>query len=375
MPGECEGVRGGGTAGKGAPSANEAAERRVVERVLRECDAVARANGGGRPGRRRRSEEVSAARGSARGTRTECAERLRDEGVSGWGAWRWSHGTRRGGRICGGRRARARGRQGPHATEGARPRSVVFVLVAGGFAKAKTTRRQSRPFPVPLSLKMTSISARATRAIARNANGGGATSARDAPNMAAVVAAKDAEFGTPRGVAEHADPTTLVSLENGARQARAARRGASLRRVVATPNDEDTEERRSEGGACPTGGEAEPHQRARASAGDRGASRRRARTPRRGWGTERVDEAQGASARRADEAPEAEDAEGSSVAGGAVSAECADAAARVSPNNAARRARAVRRRASMRRVDETPDDADSEDRWSESGACFSGGVE
>ena len=172
-------------------------------------------------------------------------------------------------------------------------------------------------------------------------------------------------------MAEHADPTTLISLENGARQARAARRGASLRRVVATPSDEDTEERRSEGGACPTGGEAEPHQRARASAGDRGASRRRGRTPRRGWGTERVDEAQGASARRADEAQEAEDAEGSSVAGGAVSAECADAAARVSLNNAARRAHEVRRRASMRCVDETPDDADSEDRRNESDACSS----
>ena len=177
--------------------------------------------------------------------------------------------------------------------------------------------------------------------IARSANNGVVTLARDASNMAAVVAAMDAEFGTPRGVAEHADLATLVSPENGARRARAARRGASLRRVVATTNNKDTKERRSEGGACPTGGEAEPHQRARASAGDRGASRRRARTPRRGRGTERVDEAQGASARRADEAQEAEDAEGSSVAGGAVSAECADAAARVSPENAALRAQVL----------------------------------
>ena len=68
--------------------------------------------------------------------------------------------------------------------------------------------------------------------------------------------------------------------------------------------------------------------------GDRGSSGRRARTPRRGQETERVDEAQDALARRADEAPEAKDAEDSSVAGGAVSAECADASARVSPENA-----------------------------------------
>ena len=82
-----------------------------------------------------------------------------------------------------------------------------------------------------------------------------------------------------------------------------------MRRVVATPNDEDTEERRSEGGACSTGGEAGPHQRARASAGKRGSSGRRARTPHRGRGTERVDEARGASVRRVDETPEGEDAE------------------------------------------------------------------
>ena len=108
--------------------------------------------------------------------------------------------------------------------------------------------------------------------------------------------------------------------------------------------------------------------------GERGQSRiKRAprKTPRRGRGTERVDEAQDASARRADKAPEAEDAENSSVAGREVSAEYADAAARVSPENAARRACAVRRGASMRRVDETPDDADSEDRRNESDACSS----
>ena len=40
-----------------------------------------------------------------------------------------------------------------------------------------------------------------------------------------------------------------------------------------------------------------------------------------------------------------------------------------------RQAHAAGKGTSRRRIDETPDDADSEDRRSESGACSSGGVE
>ena len=89
-----------------------------------------------------------------------------------------------------------------------------------------------------------------------------------------------------------------------------------MRRVDEPPDDADSEDRRSEGGACSSGGEQGPHLRARASAGARGSSGRRARTPRRGRVTERVGDLQGASARRVDEAPEAEDGEDSSVEGG-----------------------------------------------------------
>ena len=81
------------------------------------------------------------------------------------------------------------------------------------------------------------------------------TSAIDASNMASVVASMNAEFGMLRRAAEHAEATVLVLPENGARKTRAARRGASVRCVNGTLEDEDTkdtEDRRSEGRAFST---------------------------------------------------------------------------------------------------------------------------
>ena len=54
---------------------------------------------------------------------------------------------------------------------------------------------------------------------------------------------------------------------------------------------------------------------------------------------------------------------------GAFSAECADATALVSPENVARQARAARKGASTRRVDEMPGNVDTENRRSEVAAC------
>ena len=109
--------------------------------------------------------------------------------------------------------------------------------------------------------------------------------------------------------AECADATALVSPENVARQARAARKGASTRRVDEMPGNADTENRRSEVAACSSRGAERPHQQARASAGACGSSGRRARTPCRGRVTERVNEARGTSACHVDVAPEGEDDE------------------------------------------------------------------
>ena len=85
---------------------------------------------------------------------------------------------------------------------------------------------------------------------------------------------------------------------------------ASVRRVDKTPMDEDAEDERSESGACSPGGEEGPHQRTRTSAGERNTRGRRARTPRRGQGTARVDEAQGLALRRVNEMPEDSDRAG-----------------------------------------------------------------
>ena len=101
----------------------------------------------------------------------------------------------------------------------------------------------------------------------------------------------------------------LVSPENAARNACVARRGASMRRVDETPGDADTKDRRSEGGACSSGGVECPHQRARGCVGVRGTCGRRARTPCRGEEKWRVGEARGTLACHVDEAPDGENAE------------------------------------------------------------------
>ena len=83
----------------------------------------------------------------------------------------------------------------------------------------------------------------------------------------------------------------------------AARRGAPVRHVDKTPEDKDTNDRRSKGGAFSTGKEEGPHQKARESAGEHGTSGtsgRRKRTSCRRQVTERVNKAQGASVRRVD---------------------------------------------------------------------------
>ena len=72
---------------------------------------------------------------------------------------------------------------------------------------------------------------------------------RDAANMALVVAAMDADFGTPRRAAERAGAMALISPENKARRARAARRGTLVRCINKTLEDKDAEDRRSEGRA------------------------------------------------------------------------------------------------------------------------------
>ena len=104
------------------------------------------------------------------------------------------------------------------------------------------------------------------------------------------IGARRAEHGGSRG--GEGRGVRHAARSGGARGSDDARfageRGAASARgeegCVVASRRRDTERRghrgrRSEGGACPTGGEAEPHQRARASAGERGASRRRARTP------------------------------------------------------------------------------------------------
>ena len=108
----------------------------------------------------------------------------------------------------------------------------------------------------------------------------------------------------------------LVSPENVARQARAARKGASTRRVNEMPGNADTENRRSEVAACSSRGAERPHQQARASAGACGSSGRCARTPCRGQVRECVGDAQGASAHRVNEAPEDNDAKDRSFKAG-----------------------------------------------------------
>ena len=112
-----------------------------------------------------------------------------------------------------------------------------------------------------------------------------------------------------------------------------------------------------------------------ASAGTRGSSGRRARTPRRGRVMERVGNLQGASARSVDKAPKAEDAEDKEQGRRLLSGVCRCNIARLAGERGAESARAGRRRASMRRVDRTPDDGDPKDRRSEVGACSSEGVE
>ena len=87
--------------------------------------------------------------------------------------------------------------------------------------------------------------------------------AHNALKMALVVAAMNAEFGTPRGAAERAGATALILLENVARRAHAERRGASVRRADETPKEKDAKDRRKEGGAFSTRGGGRPHQRAR----------------------------------------------------------------------------------------------------------------
>ena len=59
--------------------------------------------------------------------------------------------------------------------------------------------------------------------------------------MALVVAAMDAESGTPCGAANLARVAAVILPENAARRARAARRGASVRRVNKAQEEEDTE--------------------------------------------------------------------------------------------------------------------------------------
>ena len=76
--------------------------------------------------------------------------------------------------------------------------------------------------------------------------------------MALVVVAINAEFGTPRGAAERAEVTALISPENGAQRTRAARRGALVRFIHETPEDKETKDRRSEGGSLSTRDEG-PH--------------------------------------------------------------------------------------------------------------------
>ena len=65
-----------------------------------------------------------------------------------------------------------------------------------------------------------------------------------------------------------------------------------MRRANKTPEDKDAEERRIKGGAFSTKGEEGPHQGTRVSAGKRGTSSRRARTPCRVQVTGSADEAQ-----------------------------------------------------------------------------------
>ena len=110
-------------------------------------------------------------------------------------------------------------------------------------------------------------------------------------------------------LAECAGVAALVSPENAARNACVARRGASMRRVDETPGDADTKDRRSEGGACSSGGVECPHQRARGCVGVRGTCGRRARTPCRGQEKWRVGEARGTLACHVDEAPDGENSE------------------------------------------------------------------
>ena len=78
--------------------------------------------------------------------------------------------------------------------------------------------------------------------------------ARNAANMALVVAATDTEFCTPRRATERAGATALISPKNVARRARVARRGALVCHVDETLEDKDTKDRRSKGGAFSTGG-------------------------------------------------------------------------------------------------------------------------
>ena len=80
-------------------------------------------------------------------------------------------------------------------------------------------------------------SLRAARAIARNAVAGAAALGHDTMTMATVVAAMNAEFGTPLNAANQARKAEEALLEQAARQARASRRRALVGRVDKTQED------------------------------------------------------------------------------------------------------------------------------------------
>ena len=135
------------------------------------------------------------------------------------------------------------------------------------------------------------VSTRAARAVTRNATGGAAVSTRNATNMVLVVAAMDAEFGTPCRVANQARATAIISPENAVQRAREARRGALVHCVDKTQGEEDVEDGRSKGVASPNGRGEGPSQRARASVRRRITSVQRTRASYRGQTTGRAGKA------------------------------------------------------------------------------------
>ena len=206
----------------------------------------------------------------------------------------------------------------------------------------------------------------------------------DASNMASVVAAMNTDFSTPHGAAEGAEATELVSPENGAQRTRVSRRGALVHLDNETPEDEDTDDKRSKGGAFSTKGEERPHHRTRASAGKRDTGGRCTTTPCCGQRTERVNEAQGALVRRVDKTLEDKDAKDRRSKGGAFSTGVEEGphqrtrASAGKRGTSGRRARTPCRRhriervveaqgASVRCVDETTEDENAKERRSKGG--------